>query len=487
VTASSVARLRRAVTAAALTLWAAAGCDPTPTALIDSFPIPLKRAPIGNGLAGDGALVALGGLPDGSRFDMVVDSASVATALSGGPGVTTARAGFDLYDALDARDPPPLRASFRNHELVRMPIAPIGDGTSTAMGILGGTLLRGYSIELRFGAACATGRCSSMTFWRHVGADAGFLADAGFAVYRFSLYGGGEYTANGNADFLGLRGPLVLPPTRVLMRTCAVPRPFTPSPVGVAVPACCTAADAAAQSTGTELALLLATGVGPLVLSQSAWNRVVRGAMALPAPDTVTLTLGERTPSLHIATWPTPIAASWSSLPRLAFVDPEIGGGADPGACVELARARRTEQVSFLTVQDPASRVCFQPCDADARERGKAQSSAAYLEVGGAIPVAVVDDDAAFLQAMRFDVRPEGPELDGLVGAAVFGRARVELDYLSTQRRALMSCEEGVPRAECWAAARCPRLPDRNSFHYCFGYGKHTLPAGCDAVDCSAP
>ena len=30
-----------------------------------------------------------------------------------------------------------------------------------------------------------------MTFWPHLGADLSFLEDAGYAVLRFSLFGGG--------------------------------------------------------------------------------------------------------------------------------------------------------------------------------------------------------------------------------------------------------------------------------------------------------
>ena len=59
--------------------------------------------------------------------------------------------------------------------------------------------------------------------------------------------------------------------------------------------------------------------------------------------------------------------------------------------------------------------------------------------------MAVVDDDAPFLQALRFDVRPEGPELDGLVGAGALGRSRLELDYLSETPRAIFSCEPARP------------------------------------------
>jgi hypothetical protein len=165
-------------------------------------------------------------------------------------------------------------------------------------------------------------------------------------------------------------------------------------------------------------------------------------------------------------------------------VDLEAGGANDPGACVELGRARRTEQVSFRRVRDPAAALCQQPCDADPQERNLALSSAAYLELGGAIPVAIIADDDPFLQGLAADVQPEGPQLDGLVGAGALGRSQVEIDYLSSQPRAVFSCEADVPRESCWAAARCPRLPDTQSVHYCFGLPAHGLPPTCAANTC---
>ena len=67
-----------------------------------------------------------------------------------------------------------------------------------------------------------------MTFWNHLGEDESLLEDAGYAVVFFTAFGGGEITADGDPDFLGLRGPLTVPPTRVVLRTCAVPDAFSP-------------------------------------------------------------------------------------------------------------------------------------------------------------------------------------------------------------------------------------------------------------------
>ncbi len=98
--------------------------------------------------------------------------------------------------------------------------------------------------------------------------------------------------------------------------------------------------------------------------------------------------------------------------------------------------------------------------------------------------MAVIADNDPFFQALRFDVLPEGPELDGLVGAAALGAARVELDYLSSPGRAVFSCEAHVPRTSCWAAARCPQLPDGNTQHDCFGLKFHGLPKSCAPSTC---
>jgi hypothetical protein len=189
-----------------------------------------------------------------------------------------------------------------------------------------------------------------------------------------------------------------------------------------------------------------------------------------------------------VATWPTPIdVLLWATIPRFVLINLEAGSDNDPGPCVELGRSRRTEIVSYARVTNPAADLCGAKCDVDPNNTGEAANSAAYLEIGGQIPVAVLSDDDPFLQGLRFDVLPEGPELDGLVGANALGRSRLELDYLSSPARAVFSCETDAPRDACWAAARCPQLPDRSAVHYCFGLPAHGLPASCSPPDAGQP
>jgi hypothetical protein len=488
----------------------AAGCQQD-CCTLDSFPIVLGRAPSGvppldagyDGgadaapLPDGGALWALAALPSPSgqvsgTFQMVVDTASPFTVAGSGLGAPTqtATVNFDLYG-----DEPklPRRALFRGWDVLPVPLGPIGDGSVVPGGVLGGDLLHNFSVELRLAGPCPDelpGTCPSLTFWTGLSATLSFLEDAGFAVLNFTQYGGGEVTVNGDPDFLGLRGPLTLAPTRVVLRACAVPAAFSPvpDPANPIPQACCTSANALQQSTGVDLSLLVDTGIGPLVLSASAWNQVVANAAGrnppLPLPPLPTSGTPSPTP-LRVATWPNPIPVLlWAAIPRYALVNLEAGPNNDPGPCVELARARRTEVVSYDTVMNPDLHVCAQPCDLDPNQSGEAQNSAAYLEIGGNVPVAVISDTDPFLQGLRFDILPEGPELDGLIGAQALGASRLELDYTASPSRAVFSCEAGVPRTSCWAAARCPQLPDHSAIHYCFGLPPHGLPVSCAPDTC---
>ena len=68
------------------------------------------------------------------------------------------------------------------------------------------------------------------------------------------------------------------------------------------------------------------------------------------------------------------------------------------------------------------------------------------------------------MQALRASVRPEGPELDGLIGAGALGRARLELDYSSEGPRAVFSCEpDDDARQLLGGRAAAPASPDRES------------------------
>jgi hypothetical protein len=313
----------------------------------------------------------------------------------------------------------------------------------------------------------------ALTFWPRQGAGDAFLSVAGYAVIHFNIQGGAELTAKSRPDFLGLTGPVEVPATRVVLRACGGPASFDP---GTPEPeACCIRDDAVRLATGANLALVMATGVGPLVLSRSAWDRMA-AVQGTPPPEP---TAG---PPLPIPSLPAPLTdVLWSTIPRLALVNQELDDANNQGACVDLGRARRLEWQE----QKQNQTTCIQPCDAEPRDRTKAENGPAYVEFGTDIVVAIVPDSTALLQGLRAEIRPEGAEIDGLMGANVFMNATVEIDYRSQPQRAIVACPDGAARTTCWASARCPRLTNATDIRACFKQEPRSLPPTCQAVTCS--
>ena len=220
---------------------------------------------------------------------------------------------------------------------------------------------------------------------------------------------------------------------------------------------------------------------GPLVLSRSAWTACRRPVARPTAPTPA----ADRPASLFVATWPTPIAATWSTIPRFALVDlgdrrrPTI-----PAPCVELGRGRgassRSRWWSGVRRRSTTTDVCTQPCDTDPREPDKAQTSAAYLELERRDP----GRDhrrrrSRSLQGLRFDVRPEGPELDGVVGAGALGpragRDRLRLPLAAA--RCLLLRGGRAPRRRAGRRPAARACPIGDAQHCCFGLPAHGLPA----------
>lgn len=474
--------------AACLALAAAtlgtAGCSDD-CCTIDSFPIALASAPPGAiGASNAGGLLAQAlspGFNGGLAFPMSVDTGAALTVFDGSAddNPETMTRSLDILDATTvaagAPSPAPVRARFSGVDTLTGPIGDVGDQATHPLVVMGGDLLSTFSTEFHFGVP-------SVTFWPYERADDGFLEDAGYAVIHFTAFGGGEVTATGDSDIFGLRGPLVIAPTRIVLRTCAAPAAFDPATAQVA--SCCTLADAFAQSTGVQLSLLLSTGVGPVVLSQSAWARILP---TLPAPPA--MVDGPLWMATAAAPAGPPIAATWTTIPRLALVNQESNATDNAGPCIDLARARRLEQVSVAQANGPTcvsrdQSICVQPCDIDPNNSGEALNTAAYIELGGQIAVAVVSDTDPTLQGLRSDIIPEGPEIDGIIGAGALGGTRLEVDYRSSAMRAIFSCDGTPSRDVCWSGARCPQLPDSSSCHLCFNLPPHTLPKTCLPSGC---
>ncbi|HEY4188073.1 MAG TPA: hypothetical protein VGP07_23560, partial [Polyangia bacterium] len=413
----------------------------------------------------------------GQSLHLAIDTSAPLTFFGGQADGTPhmTRRSFDLLGTkLNANGVYPKRASFLDVAVLPVSLDPAGPQI-----VLGADLLKNFSLEINFPTP-------SITFWLAQNTPDAFFGatqcagspDAPLcsAVLHFGLLGGGELTAVSEPDFLGLTGPVDFPATRALLRACAAPD--AADPVNDPQPMCCTRADAVSQATGANLSLLIATGIGPVVLSQSAWNRVVASQATAPPTPAAGAALSIPWLSAPLTT------VTWSTLPRMTLVDLELDPSMNPGACVELARARRMEWIERH--ETGATPACFQACDADPSDSAKAQNAAGYLEIGGPVDVAIVPDGSGFLESLRAELRQQGPQVDGLLGTNMLATTTTEINYGSSPSRAIFSCAPGTARTTCWASPRCPRQASPGDLHSCFGLPPQArpeptmcLPSGC--------
>jgi hypothetical protein len=328
----------------------------------------------------------------------------------------------------------------------------VGDASTQVAGVLGGDILRNFSVAFALPRVPTPTQPTTMTIYSNLPASDSDLAANGYAVMRVGLRGStAAATASGN----GLPG---LPSSRVMMRVCANPPAFSPD--GPAQT--CKTGEVELQASGTNLLLALSTGHGPLVLSASAWQRL---GGQVPAP------LGAGEPVLYSPLAADPIPAHWVSVSRLALVDGD-SGDAWPGACAELARGRRIE----WTLANQNNGGCFQPCDVSG---GVALPAAAYLEIGSDLPAAIVSDTSDLISNLNEDF-PSGAQVDGVIGAETLAGTSFQIDYVSQpQGRWVAACLPGVDRQTCWASPRCYGLSGSGQTHLCFGLPRLGLAPNC--------
>ncbi|HEY8924790.1 MAG TPA: hypothetical protein VIU64_10450 [Polyangia bacterium] len=459
---------------------------------VDGFPIDLPP----RGSSPSGGLLARATDTTASSPYLTIDTGSPLTFVRGradGSAHMT-RGSFDLFGDRLVGNRFPRRASFWDIGMLAVDLDPAAPDI-----VLGADVLRSFSMYVDFGAPALTLWSGQRAPESFLGAAqcAGSVADPScFAVLSFDLIGGGELDAVSEPDFLGLTGPVEFAGTRLLLRACAAPAAADPVNGAETQPTCCSRADAAVLSssvtpelagyapTGVDLALVLTTGLGPTVLAQSAWNEIVASRGKIPGAEP--LPVPAPGPPLSFPALPAPLTdVTWVEVPRLALVDMESDPSTNPGACVELARARRLEWIERRRYEGKFQ--CTQPCDTDVREPTKAQNAAAYLERGGGVKVAIIPDAAPVLQAVRAELRQQGPQVDGFLGTDALGSTTMEVDYGASPARVVFSCAPGVDRATCLASPRCARQASPGDVHSCFGLPPLALPdpKTCEPLGCS--
>jgi hypothetical protein len=174
----------------------------------------------------------------------------------------------------------------------------------------------------------------------------------------------------------------------------------------------------AQSARGADALFVLSTGIGISILDETAYARYAQVNPAAPAlaglpVATVDLPLGPTTG--HVTT----IEPRAAGLPALALVA--------KSASFPRAACRQVYANHLLVARDctPTEQDC--PCSDD----DLSCSAPAIVELSptGGIPVLVVSDEDANLQALRTELRPDQPEVDGILGTSALRTLELDIDF----------------------------------------------------------
>lgn len=368
-------------------IWALAGCA-SDNRDIDPFPVALDVSA--------GAAMAFASIDDRPPAPVTLDTLSPITILdpfeTGGeiPEERRIAADLTLYSAPAAGEPIP-RITLAAATVFDLHPCDTGgpavdcllgvdDETRVLRGIIGADLLSRAAVRFDFSRA-------ELRFFPDTAGtdtDRGELCEA---VFDSPFAGGGTLiVADGEVPYIGRR------PAVGACLDDGLGDPLT--------------------ETGVDAQLVIATGLGISILSESVYDRY---AAATGAP------LAEALPDgvVHLASGPAP--AKLGQLGQISLSG-DIGKDSQKrGPCGELFASRvlafdrcATGEIADCPCPDAGDTFC---------------RAAAVLVLSEPIDVAVLGDEHPLLQALRVELRPEFAEVDGLLGAAALAATRIEFDY----------------------------------------------------------
>ncbi len=196
-----------------------------------------------------------------------------------------------------------------------------------------------------------------------------------------------------------------------------------------------------AEQRGTDTALVLSTGIGISILGETryeAWRRISGGPALADLPRAAALLPSGR------------VDGRLARIDRLAIVGTST---APRGACREVFAHH------FLTQRDCVAEDTDCPCT----DEDDGCAAAAILELAPPAPIeaVVVSDEHPLLQALRAELRPDQPEIDGILGVDALATAQFDVDY--PNNRLLLRCVG----AGCVARPSFRESADRTNIERC--------------------
>ncbi len=278
--------------------------------------------------------------------------------------------------------------------------------------IVGADALAGDALRLRLGDA----QISILADIAGDDENRGIQCDA---VYRSPYRGGGTLViANTELGFSG---------RRITMPTClgANPDPLLPQ-----------------SARGSDALMLVSTGIGPSLLGEAAYQRY--RVVDPTAPELSALPTG----TVFLASGA--IDGRLASIPNLAMV---ARSGSTPRAPCRHVFAHHLLLERNCVVGDD--------CPCENGDKFCPLPSFVELVPPAGIPVLVIPDDNSTLQALRAELRPNQPEVDGILGTSALAAIELDVDY--PHDRVLARCTTD----DCTMRAALPEEGDRARVERC--------------------
>jgi hypothetical protein len=220
---------------------------------------------------------------------------------------------------------------------------------------------------------------------------------------------------------------------------------------------------------GADVLLLISTGIGTSILGESAYARYRQAHSNVP-PDLGTLP----TDSVNLPSGP--ISGHRTSIPSVALV--AASPGAPRAPCRQVyshhllaARECLDPTMSPCTIDSQcASQICgtdgqcFEDCPCDTNQFSCFVPAILELTPPTGIDVLVVSDDEPTLQSLRAELRPDQPEVDGILGTQALRTAEIDADYPND--RVLGRCSDD----SCLARPELSPESQRASVQSCIGH-----------------
>jgi hypothetical protein len=380
------------------------------------------------------------------------------------------RAGSDLLDLP--------RARFVQAQVITIHPCDFGDETCTIgepapaaqrgfSGILGADTLAGDDVRLRLGD-------DQLFILPDVGGDDRARSLDCDAVFRSPYRGGGTLVPAGTELPFGNR--------RIAVQACLgqdedpfLGAAFSALPEGGTVPPL---TPTMFTQRGANVLLVVSTSIGISILGETAYERYrLTDLGARPLPE-----LADRTVYLPSG----PVTGKLATITRLALVAAPTSNALSP--CRQLYAHRILAALTIVAsecLQNSQTGTIDCPC-----KLGDAFCPVpAILELGqlahaatdqpappGAIDFLIVPDTDPTLQALRTELRPDQPEVDGILGTAVLRAAEIDVDY--PHDRLVARCAvEGT----CKTLPQLAQTDDRCQINHCM-YDGPLGDLGCPAA-----